>query len=67
MAMGKPPLAVAATIATTATPGRFHGNVETCGADGVDEDCDFDTSGARDADRDGENSSACFNWGPPPR
>lgn len=47
--------------------GRFPGNTEVCDLHGVDEDCDFQTSGTRDADGDGENSSACFNWGPPPR
>lgn len=48
-------------------PRRFPGNAEVCDADGVDEDCDLTTGGQRDADRDGYNDAACFNWGPPPR
>jgi hypothetical protein len=46
---------------------RFPGNIEVCDAHGADEDCDFQTGGERDADGDGEISSECFNWGPPPR
>lgn len=46
---------------------RFPGNPEVCDADGHDEDCDLTTAGIRDADGDGHNDAACFNWGPPPR
>lgn len=46
-------------------PTRFPGNVEVCDADGHDEDCNFETGGERDADRDGHVDSQCFNWGPP--
>ena len=40
---------------------RFPGNAEVCDAEGLDEDCDLQTSGLRDADGDGVNSAACFN------
>lgn len=47
-------------------PRRYPGAAEICDTEGVDEDCDLQTGGERDADRDGFNDSACFNWGPPP-
>jgi len=40
---------------------RFPGNTELCDAAGVDEDCDPETVGARDADDDGFVSLACCN------
>lgn len=45
---------------------RYPGGVEVCDYQGSDEDCDVSTVGHLDADRDGHNSSQCFNWGPPP-
>lgn len=46
---------------------RFPGNTEICDALGRDEDCDFETGGQRDSDRDGHDSNMCFNWAPPLR
>lgn len=40
---------------------RFPGNTEVCDALGVDEDCDPETLGSRDADGDGFVSLACCN------
>lgn len=42
-----------------ADPRRFPGNPEAC--DSHDEDCNLDTLGNQDADRDGFVSSACSN------
>lgn len=36
-------------------------NAEVCDAEGHDEDCDPDTYGHRDLDRDGEDDFRCFN------
>ncbi|MBO6933515.1 MAG: putative metal-binding motif-containing protein [Deltaproteobacteria bacterium] len=38
---------------------RFPGNPEICDAEGVDEDCDPATTGARDRDRDGYLDDGC--------
>ncbi len=38
---------------------RFPGNPEICDAEGVDEDCDPATTGARDRDRDGYLDASC--------
>lgn len=48
-------------------PNRFAGNAEICDANGHDEDCDVETGGIRDSDRDGHNDARCFNWVPPRR
>ena len=40
---------------------RFPGNPEVCDRDGHDEDCDLDTFGERDADRDGFFDATCCN------
>ncbi len=40
---------------------RFPGNPEVCDADGHDEDCDTNTFGMRDEDRDTFSDSACCN------
>ncbi|WP_053233736.1 MopE-related protein [Sandaracinus amylolyticus] len=42
-------------------PRRFPGGVEICDADGVDEDCDPATYGARDVDREGLDDMRCRN------
>lgn len=42
---------------------RFPGNTEMChiGDPGHDEDCDYDTVGVKDTDRDGYTDRICFN------
>ncbi|UJR80814.1 MopE-related protein [Sandaracinus amylolyticus] len=42
-------------------PRRFPGGVEICDAEGVDEDCDRTTYGARDVDREGLDDMRCRN------
>ncbi len=42
-------------------PTRFPGNTEVCDPDGVDEDCDLETFGFRDGDRDGFPDARCCN------
>ncbi len=42
-------------------PGRFPGNTEVCDDAGIDEDCDPDTVGDRDADSDGYVDALCCN------
>ncbi|HJL46238.1 MAG TPA: MopE-related protein, partial [Polyangiaceae bacterium LLY-WYZ-15_(1-7)] len=44
-----------------ADPDRYPGNAEICDDAGHDEDCDPDTVGERDVDRDGFVSAACCN------
>jgi hypothetical protein len=45
-------------------PRRFPGNAEVCDVNGVDEDCNLDTFGTRDVDRDGHVDRGCFNRDP---
>lgn len=40
---------------------RFPGNLEVCDAAGLDEDCDLNTRGNRDADDDGFEDALCCN------
>lgn len=42
-------------------PTRYPGNAEVCEALGLDEDCNLETVGERDADRDGYTDVACCN------
>ena len=42
---------------------RFPGNPEVCDREGHDEDCDLDTFGERDVDRDGFFDATCCNPG----
>ena len=64
---GDPSLSTGGSDCDDRDPKRFAGNPEICDSEGHDEDCDFETVGLRDIDRDGHNDAACFNWGPPPR
>lgn len=43
-------------------PQRAPGHPEICDADGVDEDCNTETPGHRDADGDGHDDVACVNY-----
>ena len=43
-------------------PNRYPGNTEVCDAHDLDEDCDPNTFGRRDADSDGFFSSQCCNY-----
>ena len=42
---------------------RYPGNAEICDTEGHDEDCDLNTVGALDRDRDGFIDARCFNEG----
>jgi hypothetical protein len=43
---------------------RYPGNVEVCDADDHDEDCNWETYGVMDGDRDGYGSARCCNEDP---